>query len=173
MKNPLCLDSPAGNSFSYLTVDVPAWIKQNLVVDPDPAHWTIGGFSAGGTCSLQVAVNAPGIYPNFLDVAGDEILNASTQAKTLQQFFGGDEAAFERVNPMDLLAREQFPGTSGRIVAGDRDGYRRAAQDVLAATERAGMQMSYLELPGDHSWSVWRPALVQSMDWVAARSNLQ
>jgi hypothetical protein len=66
----LCLDSPGGRAFTYLGVDVPAWIRSTLQDDPDAAHWTIGCLSAGGTCALQVAVNAPWVYPTFQDLSG-------------------------------------------------------------------------------------------------------
>ena len=55
----MCVDGPLGYSATYLTVDVPG-------VDPI-AHlhgqaarraWAIGGFSQGGTCSLQLAARA-------------------------------------------------------------------------------------------------------------------
>src|SRR5206468_4334536 len=53
MGNPLCVDSPLGNAQSYLTQDVPAWIRANLQVSTDHQSWFIGGYSDGGTCSLQ------------------------------------------------------------------------------------------------------------------------
>jgi hypothetical protein len=72
MAQTLCLDSPGGRAFTYLSVDVPAWIRSTLQVDPDAVHWTIDGLSAGGTCALQVAVNAPSAYPTFLDLSGQD-----------------------------------------------------------------------------------------------------
>jgi S-formylglutathione hydrolase FrmB len=57
----LCVDSPKGQAFTYLTVDVPSWITSTLQVDPDRAHRSIGDASAGGTCASQLAVNAPSV----------------------------------------------------------------------------------------------------------------
>ncbi len=69
---PLCMDSPTANAFTYLSVDVPpVWIETNLQVDPDHGHWAVGGFSAGGTCALVLGgVNAPTVYPTFVDITG-------------------------------------------------------------------------------------------------------
>ena len=60
LANPLCMDSRLGNVATYLSVDVPAWIRDTLQVEPAASAWAIGGLSNGGTCSLQMAVNAPG-----------------------------------------------------------------------------------------------------------------
>lgn len=70
--NLLCGDLPLGDTFPYLSVDGPAWIRAPLQVDPTPQDWAVGGLSSGGTCSLQLAVNAPPVYPTFLDFAGQD-----------------------------------------------------------------------------------------------------
>ncbi|WP_032374041.1 alpha/beta hydrolase [Rhodococcoides fascians] len=169
----LCVDSPAGNAFTYLSVDVPAWIRSTLQVDPDPRHWAVGGMSAGGTCALQLAVNAPTVYPTFLDISGQDEPTVGTRRQTVTQFFGGDPAAFAAVNPVDVLARTRLPDTAGTIVAGSTDRvYGPQAQRVLAATTAAGVDVRYLELPGGHSWSVWGPGLSQSLPWLGTRLGL-
>ena len=60
--NPMCVDSAIGNSATYLTVDVPAWIRANLHVDDGPGGWGIGGFSQGAAAvavlSASVALPA-------------------------------------------------------------------------------------------------------------------
>ncbi|AZI58483.1 esterase [Nakamurella antarctica] len=174
LSNPLCLDSKRGNSFTYLSVDVPAWIRANLQVSPDPKQWTIGGFSAGGTCALQLAVNAPEVYPNFIDVAGETGPHLQTIQKTIDTLFGGDTAAFQAVNPLDVLSRHKFPHSAGVIVGGQQDTvYLPDALKVKAATEAAGMDITYLELPGDHTWRVWGPGLVDSLPWLADRMGLK
>jgi len=59
LANPLCLDSRLGHAHTYLAVDVPARIRATLQIDPDPGAWAVAGLSEGGTCALQLAVNAP------------------------------------------------------------------------------------------------------------------
>lgn len=171
----LCVDSSKGRAFSYLTVDVPAWIKSNLQIDADPARWTIGGVSAGGTCALQLALNAPSVYPTFLDLSGPEAPTVGSLQQTVADFFAGDRAAYRRVNPLDVLASGRLPaGTvAGAVVVGIADARYgpdgRRVRDALAA---AGMPVRYLELPGGHSWQVWAEALRQLLPFVAARSGL-
>jgi S-formylglutathione hydrolase FrmB len=170
LDNPLCTDSRLGDVATYLSVDVPAWIRSTLQVDPDPSGWAIGGFSNGGTCSLQMAVTAPEVYPTFVDVSGEAEPTLGDRATTVQAAFGGDEAAFAAVNPLDVLARRQFPGTAGYLVAGREDAaYLPQAQRVFAACQAAGMDVQLHLLPGGHTFEVWGPGLEQALPWLATR----
>src|SRR5690606_15466240 len=69
--NPLCVDSHLGNAATYLAVDIPAWARTHLQVDPGPRAWSVGGLSYGGTCALQLATTRPDVYPTFLDMSGE------------------------------------------------------------------------------------------------------
>jgi S-formylglutathione hydrolase FrmB len=169
----LCVDSRAGHAYTYLTVDVPAWIRANLQVDPDPRRWAVGGMSAGGTCALQLAVNAQRTYPSFVDISGQAEPTIGTQAQTINQFFGGDPAAFQRIDPLHVLAVHTFTGSAGYIVAGRDDSvYRPQARRVFAATRAAGMDVTYVELPGGHNWRVWSAGLNQAVPWLTVRFGL-
>ncbi|MFD4670549.1 alpha/beta hydrolase [Lentzea sp. NPDC058450] len=171
--NPLCLDSKLGQSETYLAKDVPAWIKDRLTVDERRESWTIAGFSHGGTCAVQLAVRAPDVYGNFIDISGQREPTLGTREETVKAAFGGDAAAFARVNPLDILAREKFPRTAGVVVAGTNDAqYRPADAEVFEACRKAGMDVQWKELPGGHDWNVWRPGLYSSLPWLAQRTGL-
>jgi S-formylglutathione hydrolase FrmB len=173
LANPLCLDSRLGKAQAYLTVDVPAWIRATLQVDPDPAGWAVGGYSAGGTCALQLAVNSPQVYPTFLDISGQDEPTLGDRTRTVNDAFGGDAAAFTAVNPMDVLATRRFTATAGAIVAGEHDAtYRPQADKVAKQCRRAGMAVEYRQLPGGHDWRVWRPGLETTLPWLSARLHL-
>jgi S-formylglutathione hydrolase FrmB len=173
LANPLCLDSRLGKVETYLSVDVPAWIKAVLDVDQDPRHWAIGGYSQGGTCALQLGVRAPHVYPTFIDVSGQDEPTLGDRQGTVRAAFDGDEAAFRRVNPLDILTHRRFPTTSAMIVVGRQDErYRPQQHRVRGACHAAGMDVTSLELPGGHSWAVWGPGLEQSLPWLAARTGL-
>ncbi len=171
--NPLCVDSPMGNTFTYLSVDVPAWIRTHLQVDPNPRHWAVSGLSFGGTCSLQLAVNAPTVYSTFLDFSGQEEPTLGDRTRTLNTVFGGDPAAFAKVNPLDVLKRRRFPDTAGVITAGRDDAeYGPQAKRVVAATTAAGMEIHHFQLPGGHTWPVWASALELSLPFLSHRTGL-
>jgi S-formylglutathione hydrolase FrmB len=173
LNNPLCMDSRLGNVATYLSVDVPAWIRGTLQVDPDPSGWAIGGFSNGGTCSLQMAVNAPQVYPTFVDISGEAEPTLGDHAATVRAAFGGDEAAFAAVNPLDVLARATFPGTAGFLVAGEQDTeYGPQAQRVFAACKAAGMDVRLDVKPGGHTFEVWGPGLEDALPWLATRLGM-
>ena len=170
LANPLCLDSRLGDVASYLRVDVPAWIDQHLEAQ---AVRSIGGLSYGGTCALQMALNAPDVYPDFVDISGQSEPTLGTRAETVAAAFAGDDAAFRAVNPLDLLAGRTFPGTQAYLVAGSEDAeYRPQAEKVYAALRTAGVPATLTLLPGGHTWQVWGPGLDAAMPWLAARLGL-
>lgn len=171
----LCVDSSHGRAFTYLTVDVPAWIRGTLQVDPDARHWAVGGASAGGTCALQLAVNAPSVYPTFLDLSGQVEPTVGSRSRTVTSFFGGNEAAFRQVNPLDVLASGRVPPGElvGTVVAGTGDSrYRPEARQVYDALRKARLETVYLELPGGHSWQVWRAGLREALPRIAVGTGL-
>ncbi|MEO6881140.1 MAG: alpha/beta hydrolase-fold protein [Mycobacteriaceae bacterium] len=171
--NPLCVDSPLGHAFTYLSVDVPRWIRTHLQVDPDPAHWAVGGASFGGTCALQLAVNAPSVYRTFLDFSGQVAPTLGGRQRTLDAAFGGSAAAFRRVNPLDVMAHERFATSSGFIAVGRDDAvFRPECKRVAVAATAAGMTIRYVLLPGAHSWSVWAVALQRSVPFLGQRVGI-
>lgn len=171
--NPLCVDSPLGNVETYLTRDVPAWIHATLQVTDDRRGWFIGGFSHGGTCALQLGVRAPKVYGGFVDISGQREPTLGNRHKTVQKAFGGSDAAFARINPLDILRHDRFPDSAGFVAVGTGDqSYLPQQREVHAACQAAGMEMRLLELPGGHTMTVWREAFVQSLPWMAVRSRL-
>jgi enterochelin esterase-like enzyme len=171
--NPLCLDSALGHDATYLARDVPAWITATLQVSTDPAHWAIGGFSYGGTCAIQLAVNYPDVYPNFLDFLGQDEPSLGDHASTVAAAYAGDEAAFSAVNPADVLHRHPFPELTGVFVAGATDDeYRPQQQRMFAAARAAGASVRYYELPGGHEAATWASALEHELDWAGRQLGL-
>lgn len=173
MGNPLCLDSRLGNSESYLTVDVPNWIKTKLQIDQNTRHWAVAGFSYGGTCALQLALRRPELYPTFVDISGQTEPTLGTRAETVDAAFGGDEARFRQVNPFDELAARKFPGTAGMLTAGEQDSeYLPQQQKVHAVASRAGLDVRLVKVPGGHTWQAWGAGLERSLGWLAGRTGL-
>lgn len=173
LANPLCLDSRIAQVQTYLAVDVPAWVRGTLQVQDDPRQWAVGGFSYGGTCALQLGTNRPDVYPTFLDVSGQDEPTLGTRRDTVQAAFGGDAAAFSQVNPIDIMARRQFPDSAATIVTGSQDTvYRPQGQRVLTAAQASGMDVRYVELPGSHDYGVWAEGLTVNLDWLGSRLGI-
>jgi enterochelin esterase-like enzyme len=173
LANPLCVDSRLGNAQSYLARDVPAWVRAHLPVNTDPRSWAIAGLSEGGTCSWQLAVNAPRTYPTFLDISGQAEPTLGSRARTIAGAYGGDPAAFDRVNPAAVLTHRRFPATTGIIVVGSADRlYRPQARIVADLCRRAGIDVHYQEVPGGHDWRVWSNGLATTLPLLAQRLQL-
>ena len=171
--NPGCVDSPQGNVFTYLSQDVPDWIKANLQVVQDTQKWSIGGLSNGGTCALVMAVNAPDVYRTFLAMSPEDQINVGDDAAaTIATLFGGSQAAFDAVNPLTVMKTKKFPDTAGFVVGGLDDSYLPRAQRVEQTAKDAGMTIDYVELPGGHDWRVWGEGFQEALPWLSNRMGL-
>ena len=172
---PLCLDSPVGNAASYLSIDVPAWVRNHLAAGlAGPHQWAVGGYSYGGTCALQLAVYAPQTYPTFLDVSGEqEPTVARGRQALLDTYFDGDGSAFADQNPLDLLERGRYQDSAGLIVVGSQDSvFAPQGAAVCEAARAAGMDVQLQVLPGGHSWRVWKAGVATNLEWLARRMGI-
>lgn len=171
MGNTMCLDSRLGAADTYLAFDVPAWAAANLQVDT--SRMAVGGFSFGGTCALQMAVRHPEVYPTFLDISGEAHPTLGDRGRTVNQAFGGDQAAFDRVDPITILRTQHLPASAGVIATGhdDRE-YGPQASEVTTAARAAGMTIAVLQLAGRHTWVNASIALSASLPWISGRTGL-
>ncbi|AZI58362.1 alpha/beta fold hydrolase [Nakamurella antarctica] len=178
--NPLCADTAFGKSDTYLTQDVPAWISQHIQANPDTSLWAVGGFSFGGTCSVQLAAAHPKLFPTFLDISGQDAPTLGTKKETIDKAFAGDVEAYAKVNPIDLfdkaaasLATSPYIGMVGLMGIGEADHtYGPELRKVRAAAESAGVKVATLQVAGAHDWYVASAALSQAMPWLGGRMGL-
>ncbi|MCC3281716.1 MULTISPECIES: alpha/beta hydrolase [Arthrobacter] len=171
----LCLDSKQGRGATYLAEDVPRWIQENLSAGlSGPRQWAAAGYSYGGTCALQLAVNFPETFPTFIDIAGEnEPTIPGGMQSLLNTYFGGDAGAFAAQNALDVLKQQSFPDTAGIVVIGKDDGvYKGEGRQVYDAAQAAGMDIQLQELPGGHSWQVWKEGLAGNLDWLGHRLGI-
>lgn len=174
-KWPLCLDSDAGRSATYLAVDLPAWVRANLAAGlTDARQWAVAGYSYGGTCSAQLAVNFPQVYPTFVDIAGErEPTVPGGRDELVKDYFGGDQAAFAAQNALDVLKGKSFPDSAGIVVVGRDDSvYAPQGRQVYDAAKAAGMDVQFQQVDGGHSWTVWKAGLANNLDWLGQRMGL-
>ncbi len=171
--NQLCMDSRLAKAQTYLAEDVPAWIHATLQTATGRQAWAVAGLSFGGTCSLQLAVNAPGVYGSFIDISGQQEPTLGSHGKSVKEAFDGDEAAFDALDPLHVMARRSFPDTAGIFVAGVADGeYRPQQEKMYAAAKQAGMTVDLQLKPGWHDWNVFRAGISDNLPWLATRTGL-
>lgn len=173
----LCVDSPEGNAMSYLGKDVPREIIQKFHADPSPERWAIGGLSRGGTCATQMVANYPGRYSTFLNMSGELHPSSGSIEQTIKRYFGGDTRAYEAVSAERILTvnhgTTKFAHVAGTFIAGTKDKEAQVdLQQLGRLAQAAGMNTSYRELEGAHTWQVWRKGFASSLDWLGGRLGL-
>lgn len=175
-----CVDSPVGNAETYLTVDVPAAVQQQLGTKPPGEAWALAGLSEGGACAIMLALRHPELFPTFGDfggLAGPRVgdTNADT-ASTITQLFGGSQQQFAAHEPTDLLNTRNpaYRRLGGWFEAGSADTEPLAAVQQLAPlAQRAGITTCLVVVPGaGHTFDVWSAAFRSSLPWMASRLGL-
>ncbi|MES2094482.1 MAG: alpha/beta hydrolase-fold protein [Actinomycetota bacterium] len=173
--NPMCVDSALGKSATYLTVDVPNWINKNLRVLADRRDWAIGGFSQGGTCSIQLGARYRGLYGNILDIAGELAPHRGSIPATVASAFGGSAAAYAAAAPVALLASgAPYADTFAIFAVGQNDArFGAASATVAAAARAAGMKVTEIVSPGTaHDWKTVQFAIRQAIPLLGDRWGL-
>ena len=173
--NPMCVDSALGNSATYLTVDVPAWIRSTFSVAASPAGWAIAGFSQGGTCSIQLGAAHPEIFGTILDISGELVPRNGDASHTIQTGFAGDAAAYAAAAPAAIL-KAHAPYSSLHIIfavgAGDLR-FLAWANTLDAAATAAGASTQLIVSPGTaHDWHTVNFVWTTALPLIAARTGL-
>ncbi len=168
-----CVNGVRGMAADHLTKDVVPVVTARFGASSDPRHWSVAGFSSGGTCAVDLAVMHPDLFGSFVDIAGDERPNAGTQAQTVQRLFGGDSNAWATFDPATAITRHgTYTGVAGLFVVpesapSDSDAARRLC-DVGAAH---GIGCSITRMPGRHTWPFAAAAFETALPWLAVRHD--
>jgi len=167
-----CVNGPLGHAETYLTVDVPAFVRKRFGAATDPRQWAIGGISEGGTCALVLALRHPDVYRHVLDISGDPYPNLGVgpggQSRATQDLYGGDKSQWAAHNPVSLMASHPFPGDSAWFAAGAQDSsHLRAAHMLAAAAKRACITTIFTSSPGGHTFMYFKVALRDALPWLA------
>lgn len=152
--DPLCLNTAEyGNALTYLQTDAVGWARQNLNISADRIDWTVAGYSNGGQCAINLAARDPDVWGNVIDVAGVEFPGSENPGEVLADVFHGDQAAYDREKPVNILAEHTYPDTVAIFSAGsDDDAFGPGVKIVSEAAAAAGMAVTYFEVPnGGHT----------------------
>jgi S-formylglutathione hydrolase FrmB len=181
-----CVDGPRGEAATHLTKEVVPAMVSRFGVSPDPADWAVLGFSAGGTCAVDLAVMHPELFRTFIDIAGDMGPNVGTKPQTVERLFAGSLASWEAFDPATVMARHgRYDGVSGLfVVSGARvDGSNRPVganqtEHAVAAKlcDLAGAQSiscGVVAYPGKHDWPFAGRSFAAALPWTAGRLRTQ
>ncbi len=170
-----CVNSAFGNAETYLVTDVPAFARADLDASDAPGSLAIGGLSAGATCSVVLALVHPNVYPTFASFSGflAPQYHETDLADTIRILFGGSTEAFDRHDPLRLLAGGDFHGLAGWFEVGDADAAPLAAAHRLQpAAAQAGIATCLAVRPGGHDFDLWSQALSDAFPWISWRLGL-
>ena len=161
--NPMCVDSPLGNAATYLTKDVPNWIRSHLNVGASRADWTVAGYSEGGACAMQFGAGDPQLFGSIIDVSGE--IAPSIGASTVKKGFGGSEVAYEQATPLYLLKKNAPFDTWAAFGYGTADTkYGAGLRETAEAAKAAGMTTTVIAADGSgHDWNTVRTVLSKAL----------
>jgi S-formylglutathione hydrolase FrmB len=170
-----CVDSQFGKAETYLVTDVPAFTRQRFNASRAKGSLAVAGLSAGGTCSVMLALTNPTVYPTFASFSGFATLQYEevSQPDTIRILFGGSRQSFDAHDPAALLEGNRYDGLAGWFEVGDQDQQPlAAAHELQPAAQRAGIATCILVRPGGHDFDLWTQALSDAFPWLSWRLGL-
>ncbi|OXM99463.1 alpha/beta hydrolase [Bifidobacterium vansinderenii] len=173
--NTLCVDSSKyGNAETYLTRDVTNWITSTLPVETDADHWAIGGFSQGGTCTIQLGPSHPDLYGHMFTVGAELGPHNGSEQSMIRTFFNGDEQAYRRHVPIDIMRARGHSSQTLIMSAGELDDESVSnITQVAGVAQGIGMDVTTFVVTGTgHDWHTVQSALRASVDRLGAQLGL-
>ncbi|MCO8275990.1 alpha/beta hydrolase-fold protein [Actinoplanes sp. TRM 88003] len=144
---------------TFLTVDVPAYVRAHYRVRTDQAAWGLTGYSAGAFCATDLALRHPGQYAAAASLSGYAEPGIDV----------GDGSQNTTNNPAWRL--RHLPQPPIALWLGWAGDDRESAQDSrrLAAEIHHPLALTTAVLAhGGHSSAVWREMEPPAFDWLSA-----
>lgn len=175
MADTLCMDTPYfGNVETYVNTDVVTWIRAHLRVSADRSRWMVSGYSNGGLCSARFFARHPDVWGNVLSISPEEFPGSDYPDRTLADYFGGDQHAYDDEHLPRVYQGVDLRGTWALYsVALDDDAHLAGVRRVAEAARRAGAHVIALEFPtGGHGSEAMYQALDRGYDLLYPRLGL-
>jgi S-formylglutathione hydrolase FrmB len=170
-----CVNSSFGQAETYLVQDVPAFARATYDANEGPRSLAVAGLSAGGFCSVNLALRNPKVFPFFASYSGlaTPVYLEDPRSDTIKILFGGSNESYQSNNPLTLLKNGSFPGMAGWLAVGKDDTRPlAAAQRLQPAAEAAGIDTCLEILPGSHDFGVWDQVFTDSLPWLSWKLGL-
>jgi S-formylglutathione hydrolase FrmB len=168
-----CVNSKLGHVETYLTVDVPAFVRKTFNAKTADRSWVVAGESAGGMCSVMLALRHDKQFAAFGDYAGltsPTVSQTVNPPATVDALFAGDQDAYNQHDPLWLLRNNRYEGLAGWFEVGLSDDAPLQAQRTLVPLARAaGILTCAREVPGQHDYTFVTQAFQDSLPWLAYR----
>lgn len=151
--------------------DVLPAVESAFPIRQDREERTVGGWSMGAAGALRFALMRPDLFARVLALSPAVYQGLPPADSTTRAYgaFGDGHALFTeerwRANAYQRLLERPGglpPGLQVALTVGDEEEPGRVEADRLRhALRRAGAEVHFNVLPGNHDWGVWRP----SCDW--------
>lgn len=160
---------------TFLTEDLPAAVKTYFALDPDRGHTFVGGLSMGGYGALKWGLQKPEKFSKVFALSpAVNISRMRHESKEKEQEFQlifGSESEFEgSENDLYHLIRAGKPdavqGTSFLQICGTEDPFYQDNLDLQKRFEQQGLEYTFRDRPGGHSWELWDEEIVNALNWL-------
>ncbi len=170
----LCVDTASqGNAETYVVTDVVAAVDTQLRTVPDAAHRTLGGFSMGGFCALNLGLKHPDVFSVALAFSALTVCEPDAIPGGNQELFdspdwqerataNSPEAYYETLDPGKGPALWLDAGDAETPIVGPMT-------DLGAELADRGFAVEVHTRPGGHDFGTWTAALQASLPWAAQR----
>jgi S-formylglutathione hydrolase FrmB len=168
-----CVNSPRGNVETYLTSDVPTYIKSHFRVVNSPSNWAIGGLSMGGMCGLMLTLRHTNTYHYFLDYGGESGPEVGPPQATVDALFNGSIKAYQQHQPNLLLETNKYKGMGIGGFYGygiqDESNVTQAINKLVKQSKAAGIETQTDEINGSHTFQTWQQLFKDSLPWISSK----
>jgi len=175
-------DLPNGQAyFSYLTQELPQYLKDVFGLDPKREDTYIVGTSMGGYGALKAALNFPERFSaaaSFSGVTSLEIVNLMPEDPRKDEFrltFGDlSQLRGSQHDPMTWLTRASAdPSSLPRlyVACGRQDDLYPINQMFNTACQNLGVPLNYVEEDGQHDWHFWNKHIQRFLDFALGNAT--
>jgi S-formylglutathione hydrolase FrmB len=163
---------------TYVSEEVPDWVAANLRVQKPGQAWGIAGYSEGGYCAANIALQHPSLFGYagsisgyFSPIVSQVPANGRPGGKPIDVFeYAHDKKLLTLNSPDDYVTQvpvtvsvPQFFLAAGATDAGDVEDAETFKQELSLRDADVPLDI----VPGGgHQASVWRAALTPMFDWM-------
>jgi len=174
-----CLNDPGGvQDMTYVAEEVPDWAVANLRVMPAGPAWGVAGYSEGGYCAANIALQHPNLFGYagsfsgyFAPAASQVPLGGKAGATPVDvKDFAHSKKLLLINSPDEYITKvpvtvsvPQFFLAAGAADQGDVQAAELFKQELLLRD--AGVPLDIVP-GGGHQATVWRAALTPMLDWM-------
>ena len=169
LDDPECVDGIHEKIETHLLRDVLPTVDASVRTIADRNDRIFAGMSAGGYCALNLGLRNRSEVSTILDLSG---YTAPTHSGGLKALFGQSGSVAAAANTPSLYARTLPAAPAMRIWmdSGSQDkDVLKEMRTLAPVLQSRGMTVELHVRPGAHTFSVWRPALRDSLSWALSQ----